>query len=208
LSNFFKTLMKRIFIVLVLAMISSGAFAQFNKGRYLVGGGLSFQTYANKTKAGSTTNTGAHSTDFTLSPDAGYFVIDNLAVGASLNLGAGSTKGTGTNPSKTSSTSIGLSPFVRYYLSQGIFFQGQIGFGSEKSKDTPGGSTTTTTTKYNTSNWSLGAGYAYFLNDFVAVEPMIGYGANAQKTSNPDIKYSYPGLFIKVGFQVYLGARN
>ncbi|HEX8060761.1 MAG TPA: hypothetical protein VF473_07485, partial [Cyclobacteriaceae bacterium] len=81
-------------------------------------------------------------------------------------------------------------------------------FGSQKSKDTPGGSSTSTTTKYNTSNWSVGAGYAYFLNDYVAIEPLIGYGANIQKVSNPDIKYSQPGLFLKVGFQIYLGARN
>ncbi|HEX8060646.1 MAG TPA: hypothetical protein VF473_06895, partial [Cyclobacteriaceae bacterium] len=117
--------MKRIVIVLALAMISSGAFAQFNKGRYLVGGSLGFQTHANKAKAGSTTTTGSHTTDFSLSPDAGYFIIDNLAVGAALDLGISSTKDSGSNPGKTSNTSIGLSPFVRYYLNQGIFFQGQ-----------------------------------------------------------------------------------
>lgn len=200
--------MKKLVIVLALALISSGAFAQFNKGRYLVGGSLGFQAYSNKAKAASTTTTSSHSTDFSLAPSAGYFIIDNLAVGASLNLGAGSDKGTGTNPGKSTSTSIGLSPFVRYYLSQGIFFQGQIGVGSEKTKDTPSGSSTSTTTKYNTSNWSLAAGYAYFLNDYVAVEPLIGYGANAQKVSNPDVKYSQPGFFLRVGFQVYLGARN
>lgn len=206
-SNFFKTHMKRIVIVLALAMISSGAFAQFNKGRYLVGGSLRLDTYTSKTKSGSTTTKGGNSTDFTLSPSAGYFVIDNLAVGASLDFGASSTKYTGSS-GKSSSTSIGLSPFVRYYLSQGIFFQGQVGFGSQNSKSPTGGGTTSTT-KYSTSNWSLGAGYAYFLNDFVAVEPMIGYGSNSQKTtSGPDVKYSQPGLFIKVGFQVYLGARN
>jgi outer membrane autotransporter protein len=142
-----------------------------------------------------------------LSPSAGYFIIDNLAVGAAIDFNASSTKPSG-GTGKSSSTSVSLSPFVRYYLNQGIFFQGQVGFGSENSKY-PSGGGTTTTTKYSTSNWSLGAGYAYFLNDFVAVEPMIGYGSNSQKTtSGPDVKYSYPGLFLKVGFQVYLGARN
>jgi outer membrane protein len=200
--------MKRIITVIVFAMICSSAFAQFNKGRYLVGGSLGFSATANKSKAGSTTTTSSHSTDFSLSPDAGYFIIDNLAVGAALGLSAGSTKYTGNNADKNSSTSVSLSPFVRYYLSQGIFFQGQVGFGSEKNKNKNGATNTTTTTKYNTSNWSIAAGYAYFLNDFVAVEPMIGYGANVTKTTNPDVKYSNPGLFLRVGFQIYLGERN
>jgi len=200
--------MKKLVIVFALAMISSGAFAQFNKGRYLVGGSLGFSANTNKVKANSTTTTVSHTTDFSLSPDAGYFIIDNLAVGASLGLGVSSTKDTGTNPDKNSSTSISISPFVRYYLPQGIFFQGQIGFGSESDKNKDGTTNTTTTTKYNTGNWSLAAGYAYFLNDFVAVEPIIGYGATSRKVTNPDVKSVNPGLFLRVGLQVYLGARN
>jgi len=200
--------MKRIVIILALAMISSGAFAQFNKGRYLVGGSFGITALTNKSKANSTTTTNYHDTGFSLAPNAGYFIIDNLAVGAGLGLSTFSTKFTGNNAGKNNTTSISLSPFVRYYLSQGIFFQGQFGFGSLKDKTKDGATNTTTTTKYSTSNWSLGAGYAYFLNDYVAVEPTIGWQSNTVGRNNPDTKSINTGLFIRVGFQVYLGARN
>ncbi|MEI9921621.1 MAG: hypothetical protein WDO14_22950 [Bacteroidota bacterium] len=197
--------MKRIVTVLALAMICSSAFAQFNQGRWLAGGSVGFRATTSKTKSNSTTVTNSHSTYFTIAPDVGYFVIDKLAVGASLALVAGSNKQEGSS-NKTTGSSISLSPFVRYYLDQGIFFQGQFGFGhaSSKTKNANG----STTTKYGTSNWSLAAGYAYFLNDYVAVEPSVGYVSNTDKYKNPDAKFIDGSIFLNVGLQVYLGPRK
>jgi outer membrane protein len=207
-DNFLKTLMKKIVTVFAFALICSGAYAQFNQGRYLVGGSLGFTANTVKAKANSTTNTVAHTTSFTVAPDAGYFIIDNLAAGAALSITTQSQKGDGTNSFKFSQTDFTLTPFVRYYLDPGIFFQGQVGFGSSSEKSKATGSNTTTTTKYGVFDWALAAGYAYFLNDFVAVEPMVGYQSHSLNNGDTDVKEVHNGLFLRIGFQVYLGARN
>ena len=200
--------MKKIVTVIALALICSGAYAQFNQGRYLAGGSVGFSATTSKAKTDAATSTYLHSTSFNISPDIGYFVIDNLAVGAALNLSSSTSKGDGNDNSKTTLTNFSLTPFARYYLSQGIFFQGQVGFGTGSRKEKENGSNTTTTTKHGVFDWALSAGYAYFLNDFVAIEPMVGYGSSADKYKDPDIKDISSGLFINVGLQVYLGARN
>lgn len=200
--------MKKIVTLIAFALICSGAYAQFNKGRYLVGGSLGFSATTSKTKTNSATNTNSHSTSLYVSPDAGYFIIDNVAVGASLNLSTSSTKGDGTDNSKTTSTNFTLTPMARYYLDQGIFFHGQVGFGSASTKYKATGSNTTTTTKYGVFNWAVAAGYAYFLNDYVAVEPMVGYSSDSFKNKDADVKGIDSGIFIRVGLQIYLGARN
>jgi hypothetical protein len=200
--------MKKIVTLFAFALICSGAFAQFNQGRYLVGGSLGFSATTGKSKTDNATNTNSHTTTIFVSPDAGYFIMDNLAVGAGLSLTSSTEKGDGTYNYKQTTTMFTLSPFARYYLDQGIFFQGQVGFGSLSYKNKPDNSNTTTTTKYGVFNWAIGAGYAYFLNDFVAIEPMIGYKSDALKNKDADVKGIDSGIFLNIGLQVYLGARN
>lgn len=191
---------KLLFVILVFATYSS-AFSQFQKGRMLAGGSLFFSNSTSKSKFGNTTTTDVKFNSFGLTPDFGYFVIDNLAVGAGIELYLTGVKFESSGD-KSNSSGIGFTPFVRYYLDPGIFFQGAIGFGSNKVKDID--NTGTTTSTVNTSQWSLGAGYAYFLNDKVAIEPFLGYRSNSQKYDN-DSKQLQNGLFLNVGFQIYLG---
>jgi len=176
------------------------AFSQFNKGRILLGGNSSFSATTEKYKSGNTTTTESKSTSFTFNPQVGYFFIDNFAAGLGLIVDAGSTKYEGTN-NKSSFSSFQVAPFVRYYLKPGIFFQGMYGIGSENDTNTNG-----TKSSYSLSSWSLGAGYAWFLNDHVAVEPFIGYKSNAYKLNGN--KTIDGGLSINIGLQVYLGASS
>lgn len=200
--------MKKIITVIAFALVCSGAFAQFNQGRYLVGGSLGLSTYTRTLKDDNTSTKVSKGINFSLSPDAGYFIMDNLAVGAGLTLGVSTGKGIGDDDSKGSSTTFLISPFVRYYLEQGIFFQAQVDAGSRTSKYKQDGSNTTNTDTNGLFNWGLGAGYAYFLNDYVAVEPMVGFQMQTEKYSDPDYKDIDSGLFIRVAFQIYLGERN
>lgn len=200
--------MKKIVTIFALALICSGAYAQFNQGRILAGGAIGFSATTTKAKSNSATNTLYHNTSFTVMPNVGYFVIDKLAVGAGLGLGVHSQKGDGNSNYKSTNTSFALTPFARYYLDPGIFFQAQVGFGSESDKTKLDGSNTTTTTKYGVFDWAVAAGYAYFLNDNVAIEPMIGFKSHSLNDKDADVKAIESGLFINIGFQVYLGARN
>lgn len=190
--------MKKIFGIFSIAMcISTLSYSQFTKGKILAGGSFSVDLNTNKYRDGGTTTKGGNSNSFILYPQIGYFFMDNLAAGAGLSLGTSSSKSGNT---KFTYTTTYLSPFARYYFGN-IYGQATLELGSSKVKTDVSG--TTTTTKTNGSGWSLAAGYAYLLNDHVAIEPQIGYGVNySDADPGTDIR---GGLFLKAGLQVYLG---
>lgn len=194
--------MKKVAILLAVCCISTVAFAQFEKGNKLVGGsfGLSFTT--DKTKDDGTTYTNGHYVRFSLDPQVGYFVINNLAIGGTFGFSTESYKEDGSDY-KSVDNEITIQPFVRYYLPQRVFFQGNFIAGNAKNKITNNGNTDET--KYGVSGWSLSAGYAFLLNDHVAIEPQLGYSGKGYRNKENDVKYLDNGLYIRVGFQIYLG---
>ncbi len=191
--------MKKLSLTFLLALISLAGFSQFSKGTWLVGGSISADFQSDKNKNGNTTTVLDHYNQFTFNPQAGYFVIDNLAVGAGVLMSSSTTKSASSND-KTTTHDVSLSPFLRYYYK---YFYGQasvhVGSGSNKVVNDAGSNETT----YNTSGWSVAAGYALMLNESVAVEPQIGYQSNGAKYSSTD-KDVTSGLFINIGFQIYL----
>jgi len=190
--------MKKVIGILFITMcISTVGYSQFTKGKIMIGGSFSANFDANKYKNGGTTTKESTTNSFGLYPQVGYFFMDNLAAGAGLSLGSSTTK-SGSN--KFIYTTTYLSPFARYYFGN---IYGQLAFDLGSSKAKTETNNTTTTTKTNGSGWSLAAGYAYLLNDHVAIEPQLGYGLNyTQADPGKDIQ---GGLFIKVGIQVYIG---
>jgi hypothetical protein len=197
--------MKRTFFtLLVLACASMSAFAQFEQGTKLVGGNFGLEFSTSKSKYNNQTNTNGKSTSFSFEPKFGYFVINNLVVGGELGLTLSSWKSDGESGKETS-TSLTIGPFVRYYFQPGIFVEGKYAVGTLKAKDDFFGDVEEY--KYALSGVSLGAGYAYFLNDNIALEPMIGFQSNARKnktTGEAEVKNISSGLFVRVGFQIYL----
>jgi len=193
--------MRKALLTLVILFLTITAFAQFNQGRMMIGGAISIQSYKEKSKSGSTTTTWGNTTEFSVTPQFGYFVIDNLAVGAGLNNSFWVYKADGSDEKATSS-SFQFQPFVRYYLPQKIFFQGAFGVGAGKDVEYDDDET-----KYGLSSWTLAAGYAILLNNNVAIEPMLGYGSSVTKYKDADPEYKTidSGLFIQVGIQVYIG---
>jgi len=190
--------MKKLLVSVLFIMGGIASYAQFTQGTIMVGGNAGADFEAQKNKDGNTTTVTGHTNSVYLMPTAGYFIIDNLAVGAGVSMSASkykSSDGTSTSTSRSAS----LAPFARYYY-QRFFGQGSFQFGNEKSKTTFDGITNESAS--NISGWSLAAGYAYLLNQNVAVEPMIGYGSVGHKAGdNKDVD---SGLFIRIGFQIYL----
>ncbi|HNP97052.1 MAG TPA: autotransporter domain-containing protein [Cyclobacteriaceae bacterium] len=198
--------MKKLIISIFLTSLSiTFAFAQFNKGNILVGGttGLSGSFTTSKTKNGSSTTTNGKFSSFSIQPQAGYFVMDNLAVGLGLSFATSSFKDDGSSD-KSSSTGIGLTPFVRYYFDK-FFAQGAFGFGSNKSKNTFNNTTTEST--QNTTNWSISGGYVIFLNDAIALEPQIGYSYFSQKSKGSNTKGINAGISFGVGVIGYINRK-
>lgn len=194
-------------------LISVESFGQFNKGRWLAGGNVSLSTSTYKGTLGVPQGQEMNTTtmSFGVGPQAGYFVTNYFAVGASL-----SVNGSRTNwdyydpttgeiiPAENRNSSIAFGPFVRYYLPQSIFFHAGAEFGSGKSS-VRGGSLTNngTTSEFN---YGGAVGYAYFLNDYVAIEPMLGYQSNGSKFNDSDMRRG--SFYLNAAFTIYLGERK
>ena len=188
--------------MLILAICSAvAAFGQFEKGNFLVGGSIGLDLTTSKVKFDGNSQTDHKDTDFSMDPMAAIFVIDNLAVGAALGFSSSTYKEDGTDYKETT-TEFTFEPMARYYLPQNVFFQGRGILGNATDKEVDGG--TTDKDKYGVSGFSLGAGYAYFLGENVAVEPLIGYESKGYKNKDTDVRFVEGGLFIRIGFQIYL----
>jgi len=154
--------MKKILAMLTICtIVSVAANAQTEKSTWLLGGGLSFQSTSG-------------SSIFVASPNIGYFVSNNIAVGGEFNI-----------ITTSGSTRWSLGPYLRGYLnptaSGSLFGQAGVGFGG----GTGGSSTTTFMGK---------VGYAAFLNKSTALEFSAGLNAGGGSSV----------FLLGVGFQIHL----
>lgn len=164
--------------VLILAFSVGIANAQLQKGSTLVGGSI----------GNLDLDLGDDNVfSINLTPRVGYFIQDNVAIGAKVGLGYTFQPG-------KDAYSYNVNAFGRYYfgkeefdtiLKQGRWFL-EAGAGL-------GGSRAATEIGFNL---NFGPGYSYFLNEHVAVEGLLLYnGTFGDGSSN--------GLSLNVGFQIY-----
>ena len=96
--------MKKLLFALFLMISASQLSAQINKGQWLAGGSIGFNAYGNSgASLGDVTS-------FTVSPDAGYFFIHNLAGGLRIDFQTSNRK------LYNAYTQYVISPFLRYYF--------------------------------------------------------------------------------------------
>src|SRR5689334_11602942 len=163
--------MKRKFVCtiassVILVSLSVGtAFAQIKQGGWMAGGSLGLNFGTNQyERPGSSQNTTiiteTRYSQFNFSPKIGYFLTESIALGLNVNLGTTTNKDKdGDERSTTSSYTVGV--FGRYYFPMKLFIETEAGIGKQK---------TDGDTKNNLFTYSIGAGYAAFLNDNVALE--------------------------------------
>ena len=147
---------------------------------------------------------------FNLSPEVGYFVIDNLAVGIDLNVGTSKvTEGT-SNDSSTDNL-IAAGPFVRYYIPTTRvlpFVEVGASFGRVITKY-DGGFLDGEEFKTNLRSIGGGVGVAAPLGDKVTLDIMAGYQSITIKAdeNNDDNDRTVTGtIALRLGFTVFLGA--
>ncbi len=168
--------MRNVIVTLVMLAVSSAlAQAQTEKGRWTVGAQVGDFGYSNSNEPVKSRSFSA-----SLSPSVGYFVAKNLAVGASLpvSYAYGSFDVTGTGRSKTDVFSVGLSPFARYYIGSAKlrpFVDASIGFQQFWISSTRFGTPETARSNSNVTNYSLGGGVAYFINNTVSLDASLNY---------------------------------
>ena len=188
-------------MVLLASCLAIGAYAQFEKGTMMVGGSFGADFKTNKSKYDGNTYTNGKYVDVSFDPQFGIFVINKLAVGGGFGMSTSAYKDDESDY-KSVSNEFTVQPMARYYLDPGIFFQGKLMFGGAKDKTRNNGDTDET--EYAVNGWSLSAGYAIFLNNVVAIEPQLGYGAKGYRNKDTDVKSVDSGIFLRVGFQIYL----
>jgi hypothetical protein len=154
------------------SMIAFSSYAQTDKGHFLIGGDLPFSARLN------------NGSGVSLSPQFGYFIVDNFALGGLIGLSTGEGY-----------TSYALGPFARYYFETGKdklkpFGQLFLGLGGDSNN------------YYSTSSTGLtgnvAAGLAIFLNEHVALEPNFRVDFDSRT-------YVQSGtVSLNLGLQVYL----
>jgi hypothetical protein len=171
--------MKKILFAMAIFTGMTATYAQTQKNDWMIGGNFRLNTSDNNTQIAFT-------------PNAGLFVINNLAVGGNISL---SYSKSGNNKF----TSFGIGPFVRYYFTtetQAVrpMLHGSFNYLSTKNKIGNNASSTNTG-----SNFFIGGGAAIFISKNVSIDALMGY----DRTKYSDFDGS-GGFAFNIGFQVYL----
>lgn len=180
------------------------SFAQLQQGNFMLGSDLG-------SGLASTTSSGLFSMNFGLndgagfeiglSPKAGYFINDNLVIGAIVNLGF--TKSPESNNESTKTTIYGVQGFSRFYIRPAeanlenlvnvgrFFLETNAGIAGVNVTDGP------TTNGFA---FGFGPGYSYFITPSIALEAtakyngLVGGGNTTYQNS----------LGVNVGIQIFL----
>ena len=189
--------MKQLFLFTFLLFGSRCAYSQIYKGQWLVGGSGTFSH-----KSGNDNfNSGYKSTGFSILPDVGYFVINNLTVGARFGYQYAKEK-QGYNDSLFSASQtiiLSASPFVRYYF---LPAKKRVNILADASynRDWYTVKSNIYTTKAKDQSYTLAAGPVLFLSSYSALELTLSYA------HLPHEGYYYNNdISVNIGFQVHLG---
>jgi outer membrane protein len=150
-------------------------------------------------------------TSWAFTPLAGYFVIDNLAVGLGLNLrGQSNTEG-GNTDHKYKYSTISVGPWVRYYLAQyplitdNIFAFGDVraAFGGYKDVETY--NSTSQTYKEGLTQFTIGPGLVFVPADCFSIDFMIQYNRIiwSEKDSDEGYKWHTSSFGFAFGLTFY-----
>ena len=189
--------------------------AQTEKGNVLLGGQTNFifDTYKSSWKTESGSGDDSKTRDLSLTPQLGYFVLNNFVAGFRIPLDYEFEQGIDYwYVDKYSS--ISLVPILRLYFGRAkvkpfIYGSAGKGWGREWGKYFDG---TPYKIKVRKSTWKLGGGCAFFLNDKVSLDLDFGYLFNSYKTEylepaiiagekHEDIN---KGFVTEIGVNVYL----
>ena len=164
--------MKKLLLTLsAVAVLGLGANAQTEKGKFMLGGQVSYQGQSIK-------DSDAKSNEFSIIPNVGYFVADNIAVGTGIGYSWAENKDAANT--KNTNSSFVLAPFGRMYSNNEgpVKFFGQLTVPMAWGTQEVNGDKTATTANYGV---ELAPGVAYF------------------PTSNLGIEFKVRGLFYNNG---------
>lgn len=173
------SIMKKTTFIIILVintiLIKAQEQTQLTKGHFFIGGGFDLE-YAKH-------NEGRIITSIETSPNAAFFLADNLAVGMRFNSKLTITKGSAVNVTSYlfRESNYAITPFVRYYILSNLFSEGEIGYERYWENLDSGEKT-----KFWGFTGSIGIGYSLFLNKHIAIEPIVSYGFEKIQSINAE----------------------
>jgi len=195
-------------LTLLLIITSFSLSAQTAKGSFMIGGSANLSVDKSVIDDDE-----IKSTNFGVSPDLSYFLVNNFSIGLSVPFNRSRYRSvSSTLPTETESNSysIGVGPVVRYYFPiKNFFLIAQGSYDWNYSKSTYDYIDSATGTVYSTDEYtvkhkgySLGTGPAFFLSPYSSIEILANYG----KSNYGSVDNS--SFYITVGFQIYIPKRN
>lgn len=182
-----------------------------SKGNYIIGGssGFNFSSVSLKIKSDSleTQDLGLRETSLSLTPIAGYFLIDDLAIGLGLSLILDKSKSDEFNFKSTNTTFI-FTPFIRYYFTKGTikpFLQGNLGIGTSNS--TNEFNSQETESKNSVFNYGFDGGVAFFLSNLISIDVGVGYISSSSKpkdSNESNTRIISSGFNFNTGITIFL----
>ena len=200
-------------VLLCMTYLVSG---QTEKGKFLLGCESKLNATALNLKWKSDDDHGDDGKTFNLefSPQVGYFVIDNLALGLELPVSYSSNKSENGNQFHT--TALAFAPFIRNYFGKNNikpYLHGGIGFGYQETGIDLGdsyidpGFDPRQDFKSTVFLYELGGGLAIFFNEKVSLDIGVSYasGSEKPKEDNSDNYRSITsGIGLGIGFTIVL----
>ncbi len=169
---------KYLFITITLFTITS-AYSQTDstktnnsqtaKGKKFIGGMLNNLTW----KHTSTSNGNINQLGLQIVPDFGYFIKDDFAIGANLNIGIYNTH---SNNLDINSTSYGIGGFARYYkkITDKFLFFANAGVSYAYGTGRWGSSNINEQVRSNTLSFAISPGLVYFISPKFGLEASFG----------------------------------
>jgi len=178
-----KLISKTILLLVIMGCTRFMVAQTVNQGAWMIGGSAGFSSEKVKDADASTTT-------INITPNLAYYLIDDLALGVRLNFISQSYDG-------ESDSNFGFGPYVRYYITDPIFVQ--AGYDIEAAA-------LDLNSLFNADGSStihLGVGYSWFLNNSIAIEPLLYYDIYNGDEDNFDADLSRFGL--NIGVQAFIG---
>ncbi len=161
--------MKKVLFIAAFAAVSLTSSAQFAKGDSYISGNVGFTSSSKKLN--STTTVLENKTDLSVSPNYGYFVTNNIAVGVGLGYGMNTTKNDATGAKIVDGSTLSAGVFARYYTTPAKAFSF---FGNLGVNYTSGTEKLPTSVKTTGFDVAIAPGISYFVSNRLAIESTIG----------------------------------
>jgi len=176
--------MKKCIFILTITIIGNQfqSFAQLSQGSIVVGGNLSFSAGSSKTEYSNSTVDGPKTVNFSIMPNAEYFLTENFSAGIGMGYSLVKNTSKSTNTETVNKTgSFQISPFVRKYFPLGdkAFFYGQVGadfgFGKTTNESKTGNITVSSESKNQQISLGITPGFRYNVTEKIGLEAGIGF---------------------------------